>query len=435
MHFISTKGQANPVSFMEAMSRGLAPDGGLYVPDEMPLLPQKFWKSLPDTSLQEIGYKIARPFLQNEINPAALQKIIDDALNFKVPLVQITERMYVLELFHGPTLAFKDFGARFMARMFSRQLKNQEQEITILVATSGDTGSAVAHGFLGVPGVNVCLLYPAGKVSKLQEKQMATLGRNIKALRVEGTFDDCQRMVKQAFSDPELSKDIRLSSANSINIARLLPQSFYYVYGLAQMQERTDITPYFTVPSGNFGNLTAGLWALKMGMQAEHFIAATNRNDVVPKYLHGRSYQPRASRSTISNAMDVGDPSNFSRIQHLFDYSDEAIRKAIWGQSFTDDETRACIRRLFSETGYILDPHTAVGVLAAEKFHNETGETNPGIVLSTAHPAKFGDVVEPLINQPVPMPERLKRCMDKKILSSPIEADFAALKSFLMENY
>jgi threonine synthase len=264
---------------------------------------------------------------------------------------------------------------------------------------------------------------------------MATLGRNVQALKVEGTFDDCQRLVKQAFSDPELSEKLCLSSANSINIALLLPQSFYYVYGLAQLQKQTNATPFFSVPSGNFGNLTAGLWAMKMGMPVSRFLAATNRNDVVPRYLQGAPYQPQPSYSTISNAMDVGNPSNYARIQHLFNHSDEAVRKSIWGQSFTDDETRTAISRIFKETGYILDPHTAVGVLAAETYQKGLEQDQPAIVLSTAHPAKFKEVVEPLINQPVTIPNRLSRCLDKEVLSLPMKPDASALKDFLLRNY
>jgi threonine synthase len=435
MYFISTQDQAKPVPFLDAMSRGLAPDGGLYVPKAIPKLKENFWESLTGLSLQEIGCEIAKPFLSDELNEPSLLEIIEEALNFEVPLVPLSDNLYILELFHGPTLAFKDFGARFMARMFQQQVQKRDQEIVILVATSGDTGSAVAHGFLNVQGINVCLLYPDGKVSRLQEKQMATLGHNIQALKVEGTFDDCQRLVKQAFADPELSEKLCLSSANSINIARLLPQSFYYAYGLAQLQKQTDIIPFFSVPSGNFGNLTAGLWAMKMGMPVSRFLAATNRNDVVTKYLQGGPYRPQPSFSTISNAMDVGNPSNFARIQHLFNHSDEAVRKSIWGQSFTDDETRRCIRRVFNETGYILDPHTAVGVLAAEAYKKESKQSRPAIILSTAHPAKFREVVEPLIDQPMPIPNRLERCLDKEILSLPMESNDFALKDFLLGNY
>lgn len=435
MQFISTQKQAQPVSFLEAMTKGLAEDGGLYVPDEIPTLPLTFWQSLNDYSLQEIGFKLAQPFLRGEIRDEALQQIIQDALNFEVPLVPLKDNLYVLELFHGPTLAFKDFGARFMARMFTQQEQQPGRETVILVATSGDTGGAVARGFYDVPGIKVCLLYPKDKVSMRQQKQMATLGDNIHALEVNGTFDNCQRMVKQAFSNQNLNDAITLSSANSINIARLLPQTFYYVYGLAQLQQQTNVDPIFTVPSGNFGNLTAGLMAMKMGMPAAHFIAATNQNDVVPQYLSGHAFQPRPSQSTISNAMDVGDPSNFARIQYLFDHSDEQIRDQIWGHSFSDDATRTCIAQVYDKTGYILDPHTAVGVLAAQKYQqNTTGET-PNIILSTAHPAKFTEVVEPLIDEKVTIPDTLSRCLDQQIVNTPIEAVFDDLKEYLTQHF
>lgn len=435
MQLISTRKQAAPVSFLQAMQKGLADDGGLYVPEHLFRLPPSFWETLTNRSFQEIGFEIARLFLGNEIDDDSLRTVVEDTLNFEVPLVPLSDQLYILELFHGPTLAFKDFGARFMARLFTRQAKALDRDVVILVATSGDTGGAVARGFYDVPGIKVCLLYPKNKVSTLQQKQMATLGGNIHALEVSGTFDHCQRMVKQAFGNTALNQNIALSSANSINIARLLPQSFYYVYGLAQLRKEDDRAPLFSVPSGNFGNLTAGLMAMKMGMPAAHFLAATNRNDVVPQYLAGNAFQPRPSQSTISNAMDVGDPSNFERIQYLFDQSDKKIRNQIWGHAFSDESTRQCIAKIYEETAYMLDPHTAVGVLAAQKYRELKKNTAPAIVLGTAHPAKFTEVVEPLIDQPVEIPDTLSRCMDKKIANTSIEPEFEELKSYLLNHF
>lgn len=435
MKCISTHKNAAPVSFLEAMRKGLADDGGLYVPEQIPSLPQSFWKSLPERSLQQIGFQIARLFLKDEIDDDSLRAIVEDSMNFSAPLVPLSDNLYILELFHGPTLAFKDFGARFMARLFTQQAQKSDKEVVILVATSGDTGGAVARGFYNVPGIKVCLLYPKNKVSMLQQKQMATLGGNIYPLEVSGTFDDCQRMVKQAFGDDALNQNIVLSSANSINIARLLPQTFYYMYGLAQLQKRDLQVPLFSVPSGNFGNLTAGLMAMKMGMPVARFIAATNRNDVVPQYLAGNPFQPRPSQATISNAMDVGNPSNYDRIQYLFEHSDEKIRRFLWGHAFSDEQTCECIEQMYKRTGYILDPHTAVGVLAVQKYRQDGKSVSPAIVLGTAHPAKFKETVEPLIGKPVEMPDSLSQCMHKEIVNTAIEPQFEELKSYLMKQF
>lgn len=431
MKFISTNGQSKPVTFLEAMRKGLAPDGGLYMPDEIPVLSDSFWSTLKERSFNEIAFEMAKPYFGDELFDEDLHSVIEDAFNFPAPISAVEEKNFVLELFHGPTLAFKDFGARFMARLFSEKARKDQQEVTILVATSGDTGSAVAHGFYKVDGVKVCLLFPKGKVSKLQEQQMATLGENVTALEVEGVFDDCQRLVKQAFTDDELNSKMQLSSANSINIARLLPQSFYYAYAVSELQKKGIEQPVFSVPSGNFGNLTGGLLAMKMGMPAKHFLAATNVNDVVPEYLKGDTFQPRDSVQTISNAMDVGNPSNFVRIKHLFDGSDSAIRDHITGYSYTDKETRETIRQVFEEFGYLLCPHTAIGYRAAKEYQAQKGEQFPTVTLATAHPVKFRDVIEPEINQEIEVPERLKVWLQKEKKSTTIGSDFEEFKNFL----
>ena len=427
------------------MKQGLAPDGGLYMPDNIPVLPDEFWKQLQSRSIQDLSIDIVRPYLEAEINGGGFgsdlpNRIIQSAITFDAPLVQLKKNLYLLELFHGPTLAFKDFGARFMARAFSKldNTAGTEQDLLVLVATSGDTGSAVAHGFYGVEGTRVCLLYPSGKVSELQEKQMTTLGGNVHALEVDGTFDQCQSLVKKAFSDRELRQKLRLSSANSINIARLLPQSFYYVYGLGQLQERLgpDVKPIYTVPSGNFGNLVAGLIAMKMGMPVTGFIAATNRNDVVPKFLSTGRFTPKKSVQTISNAMDVGNPSNFERIEFLFDKSHHEIQKTISGASFSDEQTREAIGKVYRDTGYTVDPHTAVGILAAESYLSEKSvdEMAPVVVLSTAHPSKFRHVVEEETGRPVDIPERLKACMNKKKIALQVESGYDPFRQYLQGN-
>ncbi|NBC65941.1 MAG: threonine synthase [Bacteroidetes bacterium] len=432
MKFISTNKNSKPVSFLEAMRKGLAPDGGLYMPEEIPVLPDSFWSSLKELSFSEIAFEMAKPYFGGELSDEKLNSVINDAFNFPVPVTPVEENNFVLELFHGPTLAFKDFGARFMARLFSEQARKEQQEVTILVATSGDTGSAVAHGFYKVDGVKVCLLFPKGKVSKLQEQQMATLGENVTALEVEGVFDDCQRLVKQAFIDRELNSTMQLSSANSINIARLLPQSFYYAYAVSVLQKKGIDEPVFSVPSGNFGNLTGGLLAMKMGMPAKHFLAATNVNDVVPEYLRGDQFQPRDSVQTISNAMDVGNPSNFVRIKYLFGDSDAAIRDQISGYSYTDGETRTTIREVFEKFSYLLCPHTAIGYRASKDYQSERGVKIPTVTLATAHPVKFRDVIEPEINHQIDVPDRLKVWLEKKKKSTSIGSDFEGFKEFLI---
>ncbi len=439
MKYISTKGKGKKkVSFRQAIQKGLADDGGLYVPEQFPKLDTGFLNNLPGKSLPEIGYEITRHFLE-EPKGNELRELLDEVLIFDAPLVEVGKNRYILELFQGPTMAFKDFGARFMSRIFQKLFDTSQKEIVILVATSGDTGSAVARGFLGVDGIKVCLLYPKAKVSHLQEQQISTVGANVTALEVEGTFDDCQKMVKQAFSDEELNRELLLSSANSINIARLIPQTFYYLYALAQLE--TSARPIFSVPSGNFGNLTAGLWAEEMGMPARGFIAATNANDIVPRYLKTGHFKPAPSKQTISNAMDVGNPSNFDRIEHLFGGSSERVREHIWGASFTDEQTRKMISRIYNAEGYLLDPHTAVGYLAAEAYLETevqpfgSGSDTPFVILATAHPAKFADVIEPVTGSKVEMPEQLVACLKKDKQSIEMENKYESLKSYLAANY
>lgn len=437
MQYISTAEKTDPVPFSKAALQGLAPDGGLYFPEYWPRLNVDFWHQIGEKSLQDIGFELSRLFV-DDLNENQLRNIITDALDFDAPLIQISGDLYVLELFHGPTLAFKDFGARFMSRTFAALRQDKEQDLIILAATSGDTGSAVAQGFLGVEGIKVCLLYPSGKVSRIQEQQLTTAGNNVTALEVDGTFDDCQRMVKQAFSDSDLNKQLLLSSANSINIARLIPQMFYYGYAIAQSDYKAE--PIFSVPSGNFGNLTAGLMAQKTGMPAAGFIAATNRNNVVPKYLDTGVFNPRPSKRTISNAMDVGNPSNFARILHLFDGNHKKMRQQIWGASFTDKETRQAIKQVYRENDYLMDPHTAIGFLAIQQYKELSGgfgedPSAPKIILSTAHPAKFGDVIEPVIDEKVPMPERLRSCLDKEKQSVSLSNDYQVLKQWLLDSY
>lgn len=434
MKFISTNKNSKPVSFLEAMRQGLAPDGGLYMPDRVPVLPESFWSTIQNRSFHQIAMEMSRPYLKDELSDSELQSVIEDAFNFPLHVKSLSHNRFVLELYHGPTLAFKDFGARFMARLFSEKARKDQEEVTILVATSGDTGSAVAHGFYKGEGVNVCLLYPKGKVSKLQERQMATLGENVTALEVEGVFDDCQALVKQAFTDKELNSKMQLSSANSINIARLLPQSFYYAYALSELQKQGIEKPAFSVPSGNFGNLTGGLLAMKMGMPAGHFLAATNVNDVVPNYLKGNDFQPRDSIPTISNAMDVGNPSNFVRIWHLFGYSDSAIRDHLTGYSYTDNETRETIREVFRDEDYLLCPHTAIGYRAAMEFQGKKGNHRSVVTLATAHPVKFRDVIEPEIHKKIEVPERLEIWLRKQKRSASIGKDFNEFRHFLLEN-
>ncbi len=433
MRFVSTSQKSDPVTFTEALLNGLAVDGGLYMPERIPVIENEFWESVADKSFSDIAEKIVTPYLSDEWDSQTIRDIIQNAFTFEAPLKRIDGHTYVMELFHGPTLAFKDFGARFMARAFNKL--GRDKKIFILVATSGDTGSAVAQGFKDSEHVSVYLLYPGGKVSKLQEQQLTTTGGNVTAIEVDGTFDDCQRMVKQAFSDTSLRNKILLSSANSINFARLLPQSLYYIYALAQLRKAGVLQkPVISVPSGNMGNVTGGLLAMKMGMPVERFIIATNVNDVVPQYLDSGIFEPRSSIRTISNAMDVGNPSNLARIRYLFGDKLSDIHSVISGISFTDDATKEAIKRVYKKCNYTLDPHTAVGYLASEAYREQTGNKDqPIVIMSTAHPAKFKDIVEPLTGVDVDMPERLRECLKKKKESVLMKPSYEILKAFLLK--
>lgn len=434
MKYISTSGRAEAVSFMEAMKNGLAPDGGLYMPKSIPKLEKSFFDNLAAFDFKKIAFEISRHFISGDLSEDQLKSVISDSFNFPLKLRKVERNNFVLELFHGPTLAFKDFGARFMARLFSEQAKVRNERVTILVATSGDTGSAVANGFFNVEGVRVFILYPKGKVSPLQEKQMTTLGGNIHALEVDGVFDDCQRLVKQAFMDGDLAGKMQLSSANSINIARLLPQSFYYAYAVGKVRELDYKKVRFSVPSGNFGNLTGGLLVQKMGMEVEEFIAATNKNNVVPVYLRGGTYSPGSSVQTISNAMDVGDPSNFARIRHLYKFSDEKIRRAITGFDYTDEHTKETILEVYNNQNYLMCPHTAIGYRAANEIETKKETDTASIVLGTAHPAKFREHIEPLINTSIDLPASIKHTAGKEKISKEITSEYKVLKSVLLQS-
>jgi len=428
MNYYSTTGNIEPVSFRESLFQGLAPDGGLYLPEEIP----NQWRDVVrrKAPFPELAFDVLRPFVQGEISDSAFGDIVQSAFSFEIKLVEIQEGTFVLELFHGPTLAFKDFGARFMARTMEYFLQKKSQELTILVATSGDTGSAVANGFYGIEGIRVFILYPKGRVSPTQEKQLTTLGGNISALEVEGSFDDCQRLVKSAFLNQHLRKKIQLSSANSINIARLLPQSVYYHWAYQEME--MEFPAVFSVPSGNFGNLTGGLIAKKMGLPVEKFIASTNMNNAVPVYLETGVFYPKPSVQTISNAMDVGNPSNLDRMTSLYGNDIDNIRSEIMGMSFNDQETIRAIRDIFEETRYILDPHTAVGYLGLNKYHKVFNKNAVGIILSTAHPSKFSECIEPAIGQSIPIPERLNECLDKRMYKMSLPNDENALSEVLL---
>lgn len=430
MQLYSTKKISPDVDLKEAVLKGLPPDNGLYMPYEMFHLPASFYEELPSMTFNEMAQKITRHIVGDYIPEADIKKIIDDAYNFEAPLVDLGN-IKVLELFQGPTLAFKDFGARFMGRLMGYFLQGSQDEVNILVATSGDTGSAVAHGFLNVEGIKVTILYPKGKVSDIQEKQFTTLGANITALEIDGTFDDCQRLVKTAFLDKELNEKLVLSSANSINIARLIPQSFYYFWAYKQLVDKS-LPLYFSIPSGNFGNLTACLFAHAMGLPVKKIIAATNANSIVPDYLESGIFQPRSSVSTISNAMDVGNPSNFARIMDIYAEDWELIKEDIKGYAYNDEQTAQCIKDVYAKTGYLICPHTAVGYLALEDFLKENSEASNAVVLSTAHPVKFGEVVEPLIEEAVEIPERLIKMLGSEKKSIEMTARFEDFKQWLM---
>ena len=424
MKFYSTNGSVPAVSFREAVIEGLPGDNGLYMPESIPALPNEFIASLAEKELPEIGFTVALPFVGNDIPADRLRAIVQETLSFPIPVVNVHDGIHSLELFHGPTCAFKDVGARFLARCLGYF---SDEEVTVLVATSGDTGSAVANGFLGVPNVQVVILYPKGKVSHLQEQQLTTLGQNITALEVEGTFDDCQGMVKAAFLDKELNQRKKLTSANSINIARLLPQSFYYFWAMAQLPNAENVI--FSVPSGNYGNLTAGLLAKAMGLNIFGFVASSNINDVVPKYLARGDFNPKPSKQTISNAMDVGNPSNFGRMTELYGQSWKKMTDDIAGCSFTDEQTRQAMKEVHDQYHYVLDPHGAIGYLGLRDHLRNTPAT--GVFLETAHPAKFIDTVTGVIGE-IEIPGRLKAYLDKKKVSIAMGNSYEDLKEYLV---
>ena len=431
MKYYSTNLKAADATLEEAVVKGLASDRGLFMPREIKPLPQEFYEHIEELSFQEIAYRVADAFFGEDIPADTLKQIVYDTLSFDVPLVKVTDNIYSLELFHGPTLAFKDVGARFMARLLGYFIRKEgKKEVNVLVATSGDTGSAVANGFLGVEGIHVYVLYPKGKVSEIQEKQFTTLGRNITALEVDGTFDDCQALVKAAFMDRELNEHLQLTSANSINVARFLPQAFYYFYAYAQLKKAgRAANAVVCVPSGNFGNITAGLFGKRMGLPVSHFIAANNRNDIFYQYLQTGVYSPRPSIATIANAMDVGDPSNFARVLDLYRNSHEAICTDISGATYTDEQIADTMRRVWQEHHYLLDPHGACGYRAlAEGL--QPGET--GIFLETAHPAKFKDTVEKIIGESISIPAKLQAFMSGEKQSQPMSREFADFKKYLL---
>ena len=448
MQYYSTNHQSPKVSFKEATIQGQAPDKGLYFPEQIPMLSKELIENIGNYSNEEIAYQVIAPYVGNTIPENELRRIVSETVNFDIPLIKITERISSLELYHGPTLAFKDIGARFMSRCLgyfvnhSATLKAQNKKVTVLVATSGDTGGAVANGFYEVDGVDVVILYPSGKVSSVQEKQLTTLGKNIHALEVSGTFDDCQQMVKQAFTDAELNEKLFLTSANSINVARWLPQQFYYFFAYKQWVNSSEFIPIqsggnggnlpvISVPSGNFGNICAGILAHVSGLPVQHFIAACNANDVVPAFMQTEKYEPKKAVATISNAMDVGNPSNFVRILEIFGHQFVDLKKVLSSTSITDKETSDTLKEVYQKEKYLLDPHGAVGYLALQRYL-QNHETQKGIVLETAHPVKFYDVVETVIGEPVPIPGTIQQQLALQKKSTKIKADADLLKAFLL---
>jgi len=435
MKYYSTNKKVNGVSLDEAVIKGLAEDKGLFMPDHIIEIPAMFYGNIDKLKLEDMAYTAAYMMFGEDVHANMLKMIVHDTLNFDIPLVRVEENIYSLELFHGPTLAFKDVGGRIMSRMLSYFIQRQEDNhktVNVLVATSGDTGSAVANGFLGIEGIHVYVLYPKGLVSPIQECQFTTLGQNITALEVDGTFDDCQALVKSAFMDDELNSKMKLTSANSINVARFLPQAFYYFYAYAQLKVISAAAAnnmVVCVPSGNFGNITAGLFAKRMGLPVKRFIAANNRNDIFLQYLKTGVYSPRPSVSTIANAMDVGDPSNFARILDLFDYSHEAISAEISGVSYTDEQIADTLKTCKKETGYLLDPHGACGYRALKEML-QPGEV--GVFLETAHPAKFLETVEGILGEKIEIPEKLQEFMKGEKKSEPMTKEFADFKAYLL---
>ena len=431
MKLYSTNNHDLEVDFATAVFNSMPLDKGLYMPSYIPQLDQEFIDNIDKFSLSQIAYKVASVLLKDAIPMEDLQAIIDDAINFEAPIVELDEQTYVLELFHGPSLAFKDFGARFMSRVMAYFLKENEKMLDVLVATSGDTGGAVALGFLGVPNTRVTILYPKGKVSEIQELQLCTNGQNIHAIEIDGTFDDCQALVKQAFADTELNKKLRLTSANSINISRLIPQTFYYFNAYAQLKRQGISKVVFSVPSGNFGNIAAGLLAYKMGLPVEQFIAATNINDTVPRFLESGVYETKASVQTYANAMDVGAPSNWVRIMDLFQNDAVTLKKLVTSFSFTDEETLRGMNKLYARFEYIACPHTAIAYLALKKYSEEKDYNGAGVFLSTAHACKFPDVFPEELKDKIANPEQVASLHTKEKIATKMEVSYPDFKAYL----
>jgi threonine synthase len=433
MNYYSLNKQSSIVDFREATIRGQAPDKGLYFPEEIPQVSRKLIEDMENYTNEEIALEVIKPYVGDAIPEEKLFKIVTETVNFPMPLVQISDDFFSLELFHGPTLAFKDIGARFMSRCLGYFVGGEDKKVTVLVATSGDTGGAVANGFYNVDGVEVVILYPSGKVSAVQEKQLTTLGRNIHALEIEGTFDDCQQMVKQAFADTALNQQLFLTSANSINVARWLPQQFYYFFAYKQWPDK-KYPPVISVPSGNFGNICAGILAHVSGLPVEHFIAACNANDIVTDYLQTAEIRPRKAIPTLSNAMDVGNPSNFVRILEIFHQDFPGLKKNLSSFSISDDETRAAIKELYQRYHYLADPHGAVGYLSLKKYLQDH-TSQKGIFLETAHPVKFPDAVEEVAGKITDMPPAVDAIMSKEKQSHFMPADYNMLKEFLLKGH
>jgi threonine synthase len=427
MLYYSTNQRSPKADFKEATVKGQAPDKGLYFPETLPLLEEDFIKHIDRFTKEEIALKAIQPFVGDTIPSEILEQIVAETVNFEFPLVQIKDNIFSLELFHGPTLAFKDVGARFMSRCLGYFVKNIDKQVTVLVATSGDTGGAVASGFYEVEGVNVVILYPSGKVSSVQELQLTTLGKNITAIEIDGNFDDCQQLVKQAFADEELNQQVFLTSANSINVARWLPQQFYYFYAWQQWPDKSN-PPVLCVPSGNFGNICAGMVAHLSGLPVKHFVAAVNANDSVYRYLQTGSYQMQEAVSTVSNAMDVGNPSNFIRILELFKHEYPQVKNVVSGFSITDDETKNTLKETYKTYNYLLDPHGAVAFAGLDKYL-QLYASEKGIILETAHPVKFYDVVEAIIGEQVDRPEAIRAMLDLKKESVKMEVNYESFSS------
>ena len=430
MNYYSLNKKAPNASFRDAVIKGLAPDKGLYFPESITPLPKAFFDNIDNLSNAEIGFEAIKQFVSPEIPEDILKTIVEETLSFEFPVVQLNDNISTLELFHGPTMAFKDVGARFMARCLGYFNRDNTNEVTVLVATSGDTGGAVANGFLGVKGVNVVILYPSGKVSDIQEKQLTTLGQNITALEVNGTFDDCQAMVKSAFLDTELTDQIQLTSANSINVARWLPQLFYFMFAYKRLHKKYK-NIVFSVPSGNFGNVCAGMMAQQLGLPINHFVASNNSNNVVTRYLLSQLYEPKPSVQTISNAMDVGAPSNFIRIQEIYKNRFEMLKGNLSSYSFSDDETRQAMLNIYNEYNYVADPHGAVGYLGCKAYLKENPNAHC-VFLETAHPTKFLDVVEQVVKEKQTLPTQIEAVIDKTKVSIKIDS-YEQLKGYLLQ--